>query len=377
VSEAGGGIVLMIAAAAALVAANSPIAPAYFRVLQIHVAGLNVLHWINDGLMTVFFLLIGLEIKREMLEGQLSSWSHRVLPGIAAAGGMVVPAIIYLAFNASSPETWRGWAIPSATDIAFSLGVLAFLGKRVPVSLKIFLTAVAIVDDLGAVAILAAFYTAELSFPYLAGSLFVVGILCAFNFVGLKKLSAYLIVGSLLWFLVLKSGVHATLAGVAVAFTIPLPSKKQGKDDHKLLILEHALQQWVAYLIVPIFGFANAGVSFAGMNSSVLLAPVTLGVATGLFFGKQCGVLLASWIAVRLEFAKRPNGASWTQLYGVAVLCGIGFTMSLFIGSLAFPDDDLLMKEVKLGVLAGSLLAGAVGVAVLALAPKHRSEKAI
>jgi NhaA family Na+:H+ antiporter len=371
-SEAGGGVVLMSAAAAALVVANSPAASGYFGTLQFHLAGLSVLEWINDALMAVFFLLVGLEIKREFVEGQLATWPRRVLPGFAALGGMIAPAAIYLAFNGLSGATARGWAIPTATDIAFALGALALLGSRVPVSLKIFLTALAILDDLGAVTIIALFYTDHLAPLWLAAVALMLGVLFAMNRFGVLKLTPYLVIGALLWFFTLKSGVHATLAGVALALTIPLPRSSHTPHEHRpLIVLEHALQPWVAYLIVPIFGFANAGVSFAGMQWSVLLEPVTLGVTVGLFAGKQAGVLLAAWTAIRLKFAALPDDASWAQLYGVALLCGIGFTMSLFIGLLAFPLSPDLQDEVKVGVLAGSLISGAAGMIVLALS--HRA----
>lgn len=362
----------MLAAVAAMIIANSPFSLIYFDILKAYVAGLSILHWINDALMAVFFLLIGLEIKREMLDGQLSSWSHRILPGIAAVGGMAVPAIVYLILNANSPETWRGWAIASATDIAFALGVLAFLGKRVPVSLKIFLTAVAIVDDLGAVMIIAVFYTADLSFVYLVASLFVLGVLRAFNSVGLPKLSLYLIVGLLLWFLVFKSGVHATLAGVALAFTIPM-SRSPGRPDDALSPLhrlEHALHPWVTFLIVPLFGFANAGVSLSGVTLANVLQPVTLGIASGLFFGKQIGIFASVWLSIKCGWSKMPQNSTWPQVYGISLLCGIGFTMSLFIGLLAFPDSVAQGDAVKMGVLMGSLASGAVGATILYLSTR-------
>jgi NhaA family Na+:H+ antiporter len=364
-SEAGGGIVLMLAAALALIVANSPAASAYFHVLHIDVAGLSLLHWINDGLMAVFFLLIGLEIKREFLEGQLASWPRRILPGVAALGGMIVPALIYIVVNGTASETARGWAIPTATDIAFALGAIALLGKRVPVSLKIFLTALAILDDLGAIIIIALVYTDKLSAVWLLAAVTTFVALLALGRWRVRPLVPYLVLGILLWFFTLKSGVHATLAGVALALTIPLPRKDESPRTRPLLVLEHGLQHWVAYLIVPIFGFANAGVPFSGTNWPMLFSPVTLGVALGLFFGKQAGVLLASWAAVTLKLAKRPEGASWAQVYGVSLLCGIGFTMSLFIGLLAFPENELLLKEVKRGVLVGSLFAGVIGIRCL------------
>jgi NhaA family Na+:H+ antiporter len=376
-SEAAGGIVLMAAAAAAMVVANSPLAPAYFAALKAYIGPLNLLHWINDGLMALFFLLVGLEIKREFLDGQLSTWPRRVLPGIAAAGGMLAPALLYVLLNAGTPATLRGWAIPTATDIAFALGVLALLGPRVPVSLKIFLTALAIIDDLGAVAIIAAFYTADLSLAWLAGALAVLAVLAALNKAGVTRLAAYLALGALLWVLVLKSGVHATLAGVALALTIPLkPSPGRPDDPHSPLhLLEHALHPWIAFAVVPIFGFANAGVSLASFSAGALLAPVPLGIAAGLFLGKQIGVFLTTWIAVRLGWADRPEHASWAQVYGVSLLCGIGFTMSLFIGLLAFPASEALQDEVKVGVLMGSLASALVGTLVLLVAKRHPAGK--
>lgn len=369
-SEASGGIILMAAAAIAMVLANSPLAPGYFAVLKVYLGPLSVLHWINDALMALFFLLVGLEIKREFVDGQLSTWPRRVLPGIAAAGGMVAPALIYVVLNAGTPETLRGWAIPTATDIAFALGVLALLGPRVPVSLKIFLTALAIIDDLGAIAIIAAFYTSDLSLVWLAAGLATLAGLAVLNRMGVERLPVYLILGAALWFFVLKSGVHATLAGVALALTIPLRTSPGRPDDphSPLHVLEHALHPWVAYLIVPIFGFANAGVSLSGINVAALLAPVPLGIAAGLFLGKQIGVFLTTWIAVKLDWADCPENASWPQVYGVSLLCGIGFTMSLFIGLLAFPTSELLQSEVKIGVLMGSLLSALVGTLVLMMA---------
>ena len=367
-SEAGGGVVLMMAAAAALIAANSQLSALYFGMLQTYVGGLTVLHWINDALMAVFFLLVGLEIKREFQEGQLATWPRRMLPGLAALGGLTVPALIYLAFNGVSGPTARGWAIPTATDIAFALGALALLGSRVPISLKIFLTALAILDDLAAVSIIAVFYTDNLAPLWLAAAAGALAVLFGMNKAGVLRLTPYLLVGVFLWAFTLKSGVHATLAGVALALTIPLPQADHSADDHRPLIrLEHALHPWVAYLIVPIFGFANAGVSFLGMSWSVMLEPVTIGVTAGLFVGKQIGVMAAAWIAIRLKLATMPDHASWPQLYGVALLCGIGFTMSLFIGILAFPLSIELQDEVKVGVLAGSLISGALGMIVLAL----------
>ena len=374
-NQAAGGLVLMGVALLALVVANSPAAPAYFGVLDSYVLGLSVVHWINDALMSLFFLLVGLEIKREFLDGQLKTWPDRVLPGFAALGGMLVPALIYIAFNWSTPETLRGWAIPSATDIAFALGVLALLGSRVPVSLKVFLTALAILDDLAAVVVIAIFYTTQLSWPYLLAALVVLVSLDVLGRKGVRRLGIYLSLGLVLWFFVLKSGVHATLAGVALAMMIPIgtPLGQPPEAESPLLRLEHSLHPWVTFLIVPIFGFANAGVSFAGMSASVLLTPVPLGIALGLFIGKQLGVFLFAWVAIRANLAKLPASSTLSQLYGVAMLCGIGFTMSLFIGLLAFPAAPELQAGVKVGVLLGSLFSGVTG-AVLLIAWTTRQE---
>jgi NhaA family Na+:H+ antiporter len=375
--SASGGIVLMFAAVLAMIVANSPLAPAYSGILSSYVGPLSVGHWINDGLMAVFFLLVGLELKREVLDGQLSTWPRRVLPGIAAAGGMAVPALIYVAFNASDPVAIRGWAIPAATDIAFALGVLSLLGDRVPASLKVFLTALAIIDDLGAVAIIAVFYTSGLSFPALAGAGVVLAMLIALNRFGVMRLAPYIVLGALLWLLVLKSGVHATLAGVALALTIPLrhaPDLQHELDASPLHRMEHALHRVVPFVILPIFGFANAGVSLAGVTLASLTAPLTLGVAVGLVAGKVVGVFVSAWIAVKAGLADAPANATPSHLLGVALLCGIGFTMSLFIGLLAFPDNPALQDGAKLGILLGSIVAGALGAMVLLLSPKPGSE---
>jgi NhaA family Na+:H+ antiporter len=371
-SETAGGGLVMAAALLALIVANSPAAEGYFHALHLKLGPLSALHWINDGLMAGFFLFVGLEIKREFLDGQLATWPNRALPCIAAAGGVAVPALIYAGLNASSPETLRGWAIPTATDIAFALGVLALAGRRAPAGLRVFLATLAIVDDLIAVAIIAVFYTAELNVAALAGAAGVIVLLAGLNRLGVTRLAPYLALGAALWVLVLLSGVHATIAGVALAMTIPLRPSKAAPDDptSPLHRLEHALSPWIALLVVPVFAFANAGVSFAGMAPSLLLQPVTLGVAAGLFLGKQIGVFGACVLAVRLRLARLPAGANWTQLYGVALLCGIGFTMSLFIGLLAFPESHL-HDEVKVGVLAGSLLSALAGSAVLALARRR------
>ena len=367
--EAAGGIVLMTVALLAVVVANSPASSAYFGALETYVLGLSVLHWINDGLMAVFFLLVGLEIKREMIDGELSTWSRRALPGIAAVGGMIVPALIYVGFNWGNGQTLRGWAIPAATDIAFALGVLSLLGPRVPVSLKLFLTALAILDDLGAVAIIAVFYTGDLQLPMLAGAGVTLLLLTALNLNGWERLWAYLGLGLVLWYFVLQSGIHATLAGVALACAIPLrptPGRPEAAES-PLIRLEHALHPWVAFAVVPVFGFANAGVSFLGLSGAALLGPVPLGTAAGLFLGKQLGIFAFAWAAIRANLADLPTNATWTQLYGVAILCGIGFTMSLFIGLLAFPTSAELQDATKVGVLAGSFAAAAIGAALLSM----------
>ncbi|GAB1581239.1 Na+/H+ antiporter NhaA [Phyllobacterium phragmitis] len=377
-SEASGGIVLMFAAALALIVANSPFAETYFHTLHIYIGGLSVLHWINDALMVIFFLLVGLEIKREFLDGQLASWSNRMLPGIAAAGGVVVPALIFAFLNAGNPETIRGWAIPSATDIAFALGVISLLGSRVPSSLKVFLATLAILDDLAAVVIIAIFYTSDIALPYLGAAAVATLVLIIMNRMGVMKLLPYLVVGFILWYLVLRSGVHATIAGVILAMTIPLRPAPGRPDDmtsplHKL---EHGLSNWVSFLIVPIFGFANAGVSFSGIDASVFRDTLTLGIALGLFVGKQIGVFGAAWLSIKLRLTAKPMGASWIQLYGVSLLCGIGFTMSLFIGLLSFTSDHM-HDETKIGVLTGSILSAICGYLVLRLSgkPKARQEE--
>ncbi|MFN9928760.1 MAG: Na+/H+ antiporter NhaA [Phenylobacterium sp.] len=371
-SGAAGGVLLMGAAALALFIANSPVAKDYFDLLHTYVGDLSVLHWINDGLMALFFLFVGLEIKREFLDGQLSTWPNRALPGIAAAGGLVVPGLIYVAINAGSPETLRGWAIPTATDIAFALGVLSLLGSRVPTSLKIFVATLAIVDDLAAVLMIAVFYTAEINLPAIAGAGVTTLLLVALNRLKVLRLAPYVVLGAALWWLVLLSGVHATIAGVVLAMTIPLRRTRGAPDDMSspLHRLEHGLSPWVAFLVVPVFGFANAGVPFAGMTPTIALEPVTLGVAAGLFVGKQIGVFGAAAVAIKLRLTDMPVSASWAQLYGVSLLCGIGFTMSLFIGLLAFPSPDL-QNEVKVGVLLGSLISAVCGAALLSVAKRE------
>lgn len=372
-AQSSGGVVLMGAAIAALAIANSPVGPAYAAALDTYVGPLSLAHWINDGLMALFFLLVGLEIKRELLDGELSTWPRRILPGISAAGGMAVPALIYLAFN--SGQTARGWAIPAATDIAFALGVLAILGKRVPASLRIFLAALAIIDDLGAVAIIALFYTASLSIPDLAAAGLALSVLVGLNRFGARHLAIYLVVGSVLWVFVLRSGVHATLAGVMLAFTIPMdstPARSDADAKSPLHRLEKFLNLPVAFIVVPIFGLTNAAVPILGLPPEALVAPVTTGVAAGLLCGKIVGVFGFASIAIRLGLADMPAQASRLQLFGVACVCGIGFTMSIFITLLAFPTSQLLQAEAKIGVLAGSLLAGLLGYMVLRYASPPR-----
>lgn len=369
-SESSGGLLLMASALLAIVTANSPLASDYFAALHAYIGPLSLQHWVNDALMALFFLLVGLEIKREMLDGHLSSWGRRLLPGIAAAGGMLVPALIYVIFNSGHPEALRGWAIPSATDIAFALGVLSLLGPRVPASLKVFLAALAIIDDLGAVILIALFYTSGLSLPDLGGAAAIVALLIVLNKRNVNSLIPYLLLGIVLWVLVLRSGIHATLAGVILAFTIPIrrtPAKPEASPTVSLLHrLEHALNVPVSFLVVPIFGFANAGVSFAGTTAASFVEPLTLGVAAGLVVGKLIGVFGAVLLLVRTGFANLPAGASWGQMLGVSLLCGIGFTMSLFIGLLAF-NDPFFQERMKLGILLGSLVAGISGYLVLRL----------
>ncbi|MEH2922552.1 Na+/H+ antiporter NhaA [Samsonia erythrinae] len=367
-NEASGGIILMFVAALAIVTANSPLAETYFHVLHVYIGPLSIQHWINDALMAAFFLLVGLEIKREMLDGQLSSWSRRILPGAAAAGGMVFPALFYIYFNWNDPTTIGGWAIPTATDIAFALGVLSLFGNRVPASLKIFLAALAIIDDLGAVIVIALFYTADLNLLALFGAALVIGNLVIFNRMGVKRLWPYLVLGSVLWVLVFLSGVHATLAGVILALTIPLKltpgTPEATHSESPLHKLEHFLHKPVAFVIVPIFGFANAGVSFADVSMSIFVEPLTMGVATGLLLGKLIGVLGTVAVLVKLNLAELPMKASWGQMAGIALLCGIGFTMSLFIGLLAFSDPGV-QDRVKIGILMGSISSGVLGAILL------------
>ena len=371
--EAASGLLLIAAAALALIINNSPLSHYYTAFLDVPVAvqigALQIakpsLLWINDGLMALFFLLIGLEVKRELLDGQLSRPSQVVLPGAAAVGGMVVPALIYWYINKDFPDAHGGWAIPMATDIAFALGVLALLGKRVPASLKLFLMTLAIIDDLGAIIVIAVFYSSELSGVSLMLAAACLVVLIAMNRMGVIKIAPYMIVGLILWVCVLKSGVHATLAGVTLAFCIPL--RTRNSEPSPLMGIEHALHPWVAYGILPLFAFANAGVSLTGVNLHSFTHHVPIGIAAGLLIGKTVGVFGLTWIVIKTGLAALPTGANWGQLFGVAILCGIGFTMSLFVGSLAFVSgsSDYVGMD-RMGILTGSILAALIGYAVTA-----------
>jgi NhaA family Na+:H+ antiporter len=343
-------------------------------VLSPKLGPMNMHLWINDGLMALFFLLVGLEIKREFVDGALATWEKRRLPVIAAAAGMAVPAILYLGLAGGDAVLARGWAIPAATDIAFAIAVLALLGSRAPASLKLFLTTVAIADDLGAVAIIAVVYTDALNLAALGAAAVILLLMAAMGRFGVAWLWLWLLATGLLWYVVLLSGVHATVAGVLAAAVIPLRRTPGAPDaeDSVLHRLEHGLAPWVAFLIVPLFGFANAGVSLTGFDPAVLLSPLPLGVAAGLFAGKQIGIFAAVRLSVALGIASRPRGATWLQIYGVSLLCGIGFTMSLFIGGLAFPGHPALVEQAKLGTLAGSLLSALAGYVLLRLAPPRQ-----
>ncbi|ELC0658309.1 Na+/H+ antiporter NhaA [Vibrio fluvialis] len=364
--ESAGGILLVIAAAIAMTIANSPLNEIYQGALHSYVFGMSVSHWINDGLMAVFFLLIGLEVKRELLEGALKSRETAIFPAIAAVGGMLAPALIYVLFNSDDAEAIQGWAIPAATDIAFALGIMALLGKRVPVSLKVFLLALAIIDDLGVVVIIALFYTSDLSTIALTVGFIMTAVLFMLNAKHVTKLSAYLIVGLILWVAVLKSGVHATLAGVVIGFAIPL---KGNKGEHSpLKHLEHALHPYVAFGILPLFAFANAGISLEGVSFSSLASTLPLGVALGLLIGKPLGIFSFSVIAVKAGVAKLPEGINFKHIFAVSVLCGIGFTMSIFISSLAFGSANVDYDTyARLGILMGSTTAAILGYVLLRL----------
>ncbi|WP_225899688.1 Na+/H+ antiporter NhaA [Croceicoccus gelatinilyticus] len=373
-NEAASGIILIFVAILAMIVANSGLAHEYHDLFHgtlpwTPIPKLNNLHlWINDGLMAIFFFVVGLEIKREVVDGALSDPQARRLPVIAAVAGMAAPALVFMAIvmGENAPELHRGWAIPAATDIAFAMGVMGLLGNRVPASLRLFLLTVAIVDDLGAVTIIALFYTANLKLMWLIVSLGVLAVMIGLNRFRVDRWWAYALLSLLLWFTVLNSGVHATIAGVLAAFTIPMRLDSHG--DSLLLRFEHALLPWNAYLVVPLFGFANAGVALAGIGLSAVLDPLPLAIAGGLVIGKQVGIFAAIVGANKLKLAPKPPGATWTQIWGVAILCGIGFTMSLFIGALAFPGYPLLIEEAKIGVLLGSLISALMGFAVLRFA---------
>ena len=374
--EAASGLLLLISAIIALFVSNSNFSVIYFETLEKYFfIGINnigikmtLLHWINDALMAIFFFFVTLEIKREFLQGELSSPKQASLPIIGAIGGMLVPALIYIYINFQNVETLRGWAIPSATDIAFSLGVLSLLGSRVPISLKVFLTALAIIDDLGAIIIIAFFYTGDLSIKYL--SLLLITFLCLIfiNRFNVKKFLPYLLFGLILWFFTHESGIHATIAGVLLATVIP--HRKKEKDFSLLTKIEHQISPYVAFVIMPLFAFANAGVSLDGINFMSLLAPVPLGILLGLFIGKQFGVFIFSFVAIKLKLAELPNNSNWLSFYAVGVLTGIGFTMSLFVGNLAFIENMHYMDGVKIGVLTGSLLSTVLGYFLLLITSK-------
>ncbi len=378
--EAASGLVLLFAAIVALFISNSDLAELYFTSLNKYLfIGINnfglklsVLHWINDALMAIFFFFVTLEIKREFLQGELSNFKQALLPIIAAVGGMIVPALFYIFINYGDSETLSGWAIPSATDIAFSLGVLSLLGKRVPLSLKVFLTALAIIDDLGAIVIIALFYSGDLSIKYLTLMLLAFIVLLLINKFNIKKFLPYLVVGLFLWDFTHNSGIHATIAGVLLAITIP--HRKKEKDFSLLIKIEHAISPYVAFGIMPLFAFANAGVSLEGLSFASLLNKVPLGIVLGLFVGKQLGVFIFSYISIKLKVAQMPNDTSWYNFYGVGVLTGIGFTMSLFVGNLAFADNMQYMDGVKIGVLTGSLLSTLFGYFLILLTPNKPSK---
>ena len=382
VGDASAGILLILVAAAAMVAANSALSGEYHALFHealrwTPIPKLDTLHlWINDGLMAIFFFVVGLEVKREWIEGQLSNADQRRLPILAAAAGMIVPAILYYSVVKAegADELIRGWAIPAATDIAFAMGVLGLLGNRVPASLRLFLLTVAIVDDIGAVLVIAFFYTANIKLAWLVAAAVTVGVMYALNRMKVSAYWPFVLLALVLWYFVLNSGVHATIAGVVAALTIPM----RGKDDDTMLEhLEHGLAPWSAYLVVPVFGFANAGVEFGQMGMQALLDPLPLAIATGLFVGKQLGIFSAIFVADKIGFAPRPHNASWTEIWGVTILCGIGFTMSLFVSGLAFAGNALLIEEAKIGILIGSLLSSLVGYTILRMTTRHPEENGL
>jgi len=374
--ESASGLFLLLSAIIALIISNSNFSNLYFENLNKYIfIGINnfgiklsVIHWINDALMAVFFFFVTLEIKREFLQGELSNIKQALLPIIAAIGGMLVPALFYIYINIDNPETLNGWAIPSATDIAFSLGVLSLLGSRIPLSLKVFLTALAIIDDLGAIIIIAVFYTGDLNIKYLSLMILAFIALLSINKFNIKKFTPYLIVGLFLWGFTYQSGIHATISGVLLAITIP--HRKKERDFSILVKIEHAISPYVAFGIMPIFAFANAGVSLEGITMSSLLNQVPLGILLGLFIGKQLGVFAFSYVSIKLKFAQMPNNSNWLNFYGVGILTGIGFTMSLFVGNLAFVENTQYIDGVKIGVLTGSLLSTLFGYLLLLISSK-------
>ena len=376
--EAASGLLLLIAAVVALIISNSDFSENYFNLLSTHILigtenfglDLSILHWINDALMAIFFLIVTLEIKREFIHGELSKPKQALLPIIGAVGGMAVPALIYVIINFETGYTLRGWAIPSATDIAFSIGVLSLLGSRIPISLKVFLVALAIIDDLGAIIIIAFFYSTELQYSYLLLMVATFLVLILLNKFNVKRLAPYFLVGLFLWYFTHESGVHSTISGVLLAITIP--HRKHEKDYSLLLKLEHMLSPYVAFGIMPLFALANAGVSFDDISIDTMLSPVPLGILCGLFFGKQIGVFLFSFLSVKLKLAEMPSNSNWIKFYGVGILTGIGFTMSLFVGNLAFVDYSNHMDGVKIGVLAGSFLSAIVGYFILLIATQKK-----
>ena len=381
--EAASGLLLLFAAIAALIVSNTELNQYYTSFLETYfrigvgsfAINLTILHWINDVLMAIFFFLVSLEIKREFIQGELSNPKQAVLPIIGAVGGMLVPALIYIAINFSNSETLNGWAIPSATDIAFSLGVLSLLGKRVPVSLKVFLTALAIIDDLGAIVIIAFFYSGNVQSYYLFLMLICIIILIIFNRVNIRNFIPYLIVGVLLWEFTHQSGIHSTISGVLLALTIPHKDNNTSHKNSLLVKLEHLISPYVLFGIMPIFAFANAGVSLEGISFKALLNPVPLGILSGLFFVKQIGVFLFSYISIKFKIAEMPNNSNWITLYGVGILTGIGFTMSLFVGNLAFVESTQYLSDVKIGVLLGSLLSTLFGYFLILSCTKKYSKK--
>ena len=366
-SQAAGGQILMLAAAAAMGIANSKLAEEYFHLLHVEVGPMSLLHWINDALMAVFFLLVGCEIKREFVDGEMATWPRRILPGVAAAAGMAVPALVFLGLNLDAPANLKGWAIPTATDIAFALGVMALLGDRVPASLKLLLTAIAVIDDLGAIVVIAAVYTKGVDVTALAAAAGLCGLLAVLNRRRVQLVWPYLLVGAALWVAVHASGIHATLAGVITALALPIKPSPGVPEirDSPLLRVEHGIAPWVAFAIVPIFGFANAGVDVRGLSLDAAINPLVTGIAAGLVFGKMFGIFGTIMTLVKLDIVDMPAGANGWQIWGLSLLCGIGFTMSLFISALAFGEGSPQEEAAKLGIIAGSVAAALAGVTVL------------